>query len=67
MQNQKSKMGLGWYYTLVFIFSILVTLKLIVEVIINFMSENPTKLRFSHYELIFYGISFSYLLTYIIT
>ena len=60
-------MGLGWYYTLIFIFSILVTLKLIIEVIMNFTSDNPTKLRLSNYELIFYGLSFSYLLTYIIT
>ena len=60
-------MGTHWYYTLIFIFSILVTLKLLVEIVMNFTSDNPTKLRLSNKELIFYGISFSYLLTYILT
>ena len=60
-------MGIQWYYTLLFIFSILTILKLIIEIIMNFTSTTPTKLNFNYYELIFYGLSFSYFLTYLIT
>ena len=60
-------MGTHWYYTLIFIFTSLATLRLIIEIIMNFTSLSPTKLRFNHYELLFYGICFSYFLTYLIT
>ena len=54
-------MGTDWYYTLVFIFTILTTLKLGVQIIMNFTSDNPTKLNLTSKE--FYGVSFSYLIT----
>jgi len=42
-------------------------LKLGVQIIMNFTSDNPTKLSLTTKELIFYGVSFSYFLTYLIT
>ena len=60
-------MGTDWFYTLVFIFTILTTLKLGVQIIMNFTSDNPTKLNLTSKELIFYGVSFSYFLNYLIT
>ena len=60
-------MGTDWYYTLVFIFSILGILKMVTEIIMNFTSFNPTQIKFERNELIFYGLCFSYFLTYLIT
>jgi hypothetical protein len=51
----------------IFIFSILTTLKLIIKFISALLQNPPQKLELTGRELIFYGLMFSYLLTYIIT
>jgi|10_taG_2_1085330.scaffolds.fasta_scaffold00691_25 hypothetical protein len=56
----------NWYFTLIFIFSILAIIKVIVDILINLFSQDPTKISFNKYELLFYGVCVSYFLTYIL-
>ncbi len=55
-----------WYYTLIFIFSSLTTLSLIVKFIFNLTSNTPERLVLTDNEKIIYGINIAYLLTYLI-
>ena len=60
-------MGNNWYCTFIFIFSILAIAKVVVDILINLFSANPTRINFTKYELLFYGGCASYFLTYILT
>jgi hypothetical protein len=50
-----------------FIFSILTTLRVVIKFISALLQNPPQKLELGGRELIFYGTSISYLITYIIT
>jgi hypothetical protein len=50
----------------VFIFSILTTLRVAIQFLLLFKQETPERLGIKKTELIFYGITLSYLITYII-
>jgi len=56
----------GWYYTLMFVFSILVTASLLVKFIFNLISDTPNRVELVEYEKILYGITMSYIVTYLI-
>ncbi len=55
-----------WYYTLVFIFSLLTTSNLVYRFIVNLISDIPNRLVLGYDEKLLYGISLSYLITYLI-
>ena len=55
-----------WYYTLVFIFSLLTTSNLVYRFIVNLISDIPNRLVLEYNEKLLYGISLSYLITYLI-
>jgi|5_EtaG_2_1085323.scaffolds.fasta_scaffold14137_3 hypothetical protein len=55
-----------WYYTLIFIFSIITTGSLVYRFIVNLISDLPNKILLTDKEKLLYGISFSYLITYLI-
>ncbi len=55
-----------WYYTLIFIFSIITTGSLVYRFIVNLTSDLPNKFLLTDKEKLLYGISFSYLITYLI-
>jgi|TARA_Y100000310_G_scaffold342951_1_gene448405 uncharacterized membrane protein len=55
-----------WYYTLIFILSILITLNLGGRFIFNLISLLPEKMELSEKEKLIYGFSISYLITYLI-
>jgi hypothetical protein len=50
----------------VFIFSCLSIFNMIYKFIINLLKPSPDKLKLSRQELFFYGLTLSYILTYII-
>jgi len=50
-----------------FIFSILTTLRVVIKFVSALLQNPPQKLELGGRELIFYGTSISYLITYIIT
>lgn len=50
-----------------FIFSILTTLRVVIKFISALLQNPPQKLELGSRELIFYGTSISYLITYILT
>lgn len=50
-----------------FIFSILTTIRVVIKFISALLQNPPQKLELGGRELIFYGTSISYLITYIIT
>jgi hypothetical protein len=50
-----------------FIFSILTTLRVVIKFISALLQNPPQKLELGGRELIFYGTSISYLITYILT
>ena len=56
----------GWYYTLTFVFSILVIVSLLVKFIFNLMSDTPNRIELGDNEKILYGITMSYIVTYLI-
>jgi len=56
----------GWYYTLIFVFSTLVILSVLVQFIFNIISDTPNKLDLAVNEKIVYGISMAYIITYLI-
>ena len=56
----------GWYYTLIFVFTTLVVLSVVVKFIFNIISDTPNKLDLVVNEKIIYGISMAYLITYLI-
>lgn len=55
-----------WYYTLIFIFSIITTGSLVYGFIVNLISDLPNKILLTDKKKLLYGISFSYLITYLI-
>ena len=56
----------GWYYILIFVFTTLVVLSVVVKFIFNIISDTPNKLDLVVNEKIIYGISMAYLITYLI-
>jgi hypothetical protein len=56
----------GWYYTLAFVFSILVTASLLVKFIFNLISDTPNRVELVEYEKILYAVTMSYIVTYLI-
>jgi len=56
----------GWYYTLIFVFSALVILSVLIKFIFNILSDTPNKLDLVVNEKIVYGISMAYIITYLI-
>jgi len=56
----------GWYYTLIFVFSALVILSVLIKFIFNILSATPNKLDLVVNEKIVYGISMAYIITYLI-
>ena len=56
----------GWYYTLMFVFSILIIVSLLVKFIFNIISDNPNRVELVNNEKILYGITMSYIITYLI-
>jgi|TARA_R110000744_G_scaffold9619_1_gene30553 hypothetical protein len=56
----------GWYYTLIFVFSTLVILSVLVQFIFNIISDTPNKLDLAVNEKMVYGISMAYIITYLI-
>ena len=55
-----------WYYTLIFIFSIITTGSLVYGFIVNLISDLPNKILLTDKKKLLYGISFSFLITYLI-
>jgi|ETNvirnome_2_130_1030620.scaffolds.fasta_scaffold131313_2 uncharacterized membrane protein len=55
-----------WYYTLVFILSILTVLNLVGRFIFTLISVLPERIELSEKEKLIYGFSISYLITYLI-
>jgi hypothetical protein len=56
----------GWYYTLIFCFSILVVVKNLANFIMKLMVSTPKEYNIGPKELILLGVSISYILTYLI-
>ena len=56
----------GWYYTLVFVFSTLVIGRALVKFIFTLVSSESNRFVLVDNERIVYGISMSYLITYLI-
>lgn len=54
-------------YLFIFVFTILVTLKNVAKFISALLQKEPKPLVYSNRELIIYGLSLSYIITYIIT
>jgi len=50
----------------IYIFSCLSVVNLIYNFIINLTQSRPNKFHLNKYQLIFYGVSISYIITYII-
>lgn len=53
-------------YFFIFVFTILVMLKNITKFISSLLSSEPKQLVYNNRELIFLGLSLSYLITYIL-
>jgi hypothetical protein len=56
----------GWYFTLIFVFSLLVISKNIFNFILKLIASEPTEYILSEKELIFLGFCISYSITYLI-
>tara|TARA_R100000988_G_C3925016_1_gene128630 strand:+ start:553 stop:732 length:180 start_codon:yes stop_codon:yes gene_type:complete len=56
----------GWYFTLIFVFSLLVISKNIFNFILKLIASEPTEYILSEKELIFLGVCISYSITYLI-
>ena len=56
----------GWYYTLIFVFSTLVIGAGLVKFIFTLFSNTSNRFELVTNEKIFYGISMSYIITYLI-
>ena len=56
----------GWYYTLIFIFSILVVIRNVFNFSVKLFSPAPTEYFLSREEKILLGVTLAYILTYII-
>ncbi len=54
-------------YLYVFVFTILVTLKNVAKFLSALLQKEPKPLVYSNRELIFLGLSLSYIITYIIS
>ncbi len=55
-----------WPYTLIFIFSCLTMVRMLVMLITNILSNEPRSLALTDYERLLYGLTLSYLITYLI-
>ena len=55
-----------WYYTLIFILSILMTINLVGRFIFNLISVLPERIELTEKDKLIYGFSVSYLITYLI-
>jgi hypothetical protein len=55
-----------WYYTLIFIFSIITTIGLLYRFTVNLLSIEPNKVELNYKEKLVYGMCISYLVTYLI-
>jgi hypothetical protein len=55
-----------WPYTLIFIFSCLTIVRLGVMLVSTILSNEPKSLGLNNYERVLYGLSLSYMLTYLI-
>ena len=56
----------GWYYTLIFIFSLISITRLVVNLVLHILASEPTKLTISVNEKILHGTTISFALTYLI-
>ena len=56
----------GWYYTLIFVFSILAIGSVLVKFIFTLFSNTSNRFELVTNEKILYGISMSYIITYLI-
>jgi len=54
-------------YLFIFVFTILVTLKNVAKFLSALLQKEPKPLVYSNRELIFLGLSLSYIITYIIS
>lgn len=54
-------------YLFIFVFTILVTLKNVTKFISALLQKDPKPIIYSNRELILFGLSLSYLITYIIS
>lgn len=54
-------------YLFIFVFTILVTLKNVTKFLSALLQKEPKPLVYSNRELIFLGLSLSYIITYFIT
>ena len=55
-----------WYYTLVFIFSVITTISLLSSFVIKLFAVMTNKIELNYKEKIVYAVSISYLITYLI-
>ena len=55
-----------WYYTLVCLFSWLVEGRNVFQLIVQILSDEPTKMVMGRNELVLLGFSVSYILTYLL-
>jgi hypothetical protein len=53
-------------FLFIFVFTILISLRGLSKIIGSLVQKEPTPLKFSNGELIFLGLSISYIITYII-
>lgn len=56
----------GWYYTLIFVFSTLVICSGLVKFIFTLLSNTSNRFELVNNERVFYGITMSYIITYLI-
>jgi hypothetical protein len=59
--------NIGAIYLFIFVFTILVTLKHITKFIGALLQPTPTPMLYSNKELLYLGLSISYIITYIIS
>jgi hypothetical protein len=59
--------NIGTIYLFIFVFTILVTLKNVTKFLRALLQKEPKPLVYSNRELIFLGLSLSYIITYLIT
>ena len=55
-----------WYFTIFFIFSLLVVIKNLFSFILRLVAVDPTEYVLGEKELIFLGACISYIITYLI-
>lgn len=56
----------GWYYTLIFIFSLISIIRLVVNLILHLVAIEPTKLNIGTNEKILHSTTIAFALTYLI-